>query len=202
MHVITRRATLVSAGVLAAGTVAAGALWRKPAAPPVATPLTGPEEEAPSVRLQSIAALVPTDPPRAMPEIHFTDGTGTIHSLAEYAGSGVVLNLWATWCVPCVAELPALAELSRQGAALGIVVVPLSSDRGGAEVVRHFYAAHGLEALPVRLDPKGEAGRALGARGIPTTLVIDRQGRERGRLEGSADWAAAATLARLRELVG
>jgi hypothetical protein len=95
-----------------------------------------------------------------------------------------------------------LAELARRGAAAGIVVVPLSSDRGGAAVVQRFFAEHDLQGLPVRLDPKGEVGRTLGARGIPTTLGIDRQGRERGRLEGAADWASDATLARLRDLVG
>jgi len=201
MQVTTRRAALVSVGALAAGTVAAAAVWRKPA-PRIATPLAAPAGEEPEVKLESIAALKVTEPPRPMPDIHLLDAEGAPHGLAEFAGKGLVLNLWATWCVPCVAELPALAELARRGAAEGIVVAPLSSDRGGAEVVKRFYAAHGLQALPVWLDPKGEAARALGARGIPTTLVIDRQGRERGRLEGSADWASEATLARLRELVG
>jgi thiol-disulfide isomerase/thioredoxin len=201
MQVITRRAALASVGALAAGTVAAVTVWRKPA-PPIATPIVEPQGEAPAVPLQSIATLVPTDPPKPMPELHFLDASGAQHTLGEFAGKGIVLNLWATWCVPCVAELPALAELARHGEAEGIVVMPLSSDRGGADVVRRFYAAHKLESLPVWLDPKGEVGRTLGARGIPTTLVIDRQGRERGRLEGAADWASAATLARIRELVG
>jgi thiol-disulfide isomerase/thioredoxin len=201
MQVTTRRAALVAVGALAAGTVAAATLWRKPA-PPVATPLGGPAGSEPAEALLSMAALTPTEPPRAMADLHFLDAAGASHSLAEFAGRGVVLNLWATWCVPCVAELPALATLARRGAALGIDVVPLSSDRGGAAAVERFYAAHGLAALPVWLDPKGEVGRALGARGIPTTLVIDRMGRERGRLEGAADWGSDATLERLRGLVG
>ena len=201
MQVTTRRAAFVSIGVLAAGTVAAGALWRKPGHA-VAVPLVPSEEEASAQPLQSISALVSTDPPKPMPDIHFTDAAGAVHGLAEYAGKAVVLNLWATWCIPCVAELPALAELALKGEAAGVVVLPLSSDRGGADAVRHFYAAHGLQGLPILLDPKGEVERALGARGIPTTLLIDRQGRERGRLEGAADWASAATLARLREIAG
>jgi thiol-disulfide isomerase/thioredoxin len=201
MRVITRRAALASVGALAAGTVAAVTVWRKPA-PPIATPIVAPQGDAPAVPLQSIATLVPTDPPGPMPELRFLDASGAAHTLGEFAGRGIVLNLWATWCVPCVAELPALAELARHGEAEGIVVVPLSSDRGGAEVVRRFYAAHHLETLPVWLDPKGEAGRALGARGIPTTLVIDREGRERGRLEGAADWASDAARARIKALIG
>ena len=201
MHVLTRRAALVSAGALAAGTVAAAALWRKPG-PVIATPVVPSASAEPAVPLQSITALVPTDPPRPMGDIRLIDAAGAAHSLSEFAGRGVVLNLWATWCVPCVAELPALASLARRGADMDLVVVPLSSDRGGLAVVQHFYATHELTGLPVWLDPHGDVGRALGARGIPTTLVIDRQGRERGRLEGAADWGSDATLARLRTLLG
>jgi hypothetical protein len=69
-------------------------------------------------------------------------------------------------------------------------------------VVRKFYAEHGVQSLGVWLDPKGEAARAWGARGLPTTLIIDRQGREAARLEGALDWAAPATLAAVRRLVG
>jgi hypothetical protein len=97
--------------------------------------------------------------------------------------------------------MPELQGLARAVAADGILVLPLSGDRGGAEVVRRFYAANGIDALPVLLDPRGEAARAWGARGLPTTLIIDRQGRERGRVEGAIDWEGPATLAEIRRLV-
>ena len=98
--------------------------------------------------------------------------------------------------------MPALQALAGKVAEDNILVLPLSSDRGGADVVRKFYAAHGITALPVWLDPKGAASEAWGARGLPTTLIIDRQGREQGRFEGAVDWSADATVARLRQLVG
>ena len=130
------------------------------------------------------------------------DAEGATHDLTAFAGKGLVINMWATWCTPCVAEMPALQVLARKAAAAGILVLPLSSDRGGADVVRKFYASHAITGLPLWLDPKGAAASAWGARGLPTTYIIDRQGRERGRLEGAIDWAADDTLRAITALVG
>ena len=82
----------------------------------------------------------------------------------------MVVNLWATWCAPCVAEMPALEVLSKVLAPQDIAVLPLSSDRGGADVVRAWYQQHGITGLPVLLDPKGALVKAFNARGIPTTV--------------------------------
>ena len=133
---------------------------------------------------------------------HFTDASGTPRSLADYAGKGIVLNMWATWCMPCVAEMPALAAFASVVAKNGIVVLPLSSDRGGAAIVTKFYKDLGVADLPVLLDPMSAAAHALNVRGIPTTLIIDRQGREVGWLEGSVDWASDPAVAAIRKLVG
>ena len=198
MKLATRRAMIAGGGVVAAGTVAAVALLRKPDGPVIHTLLPG----TPAVQVGTIERLVRTDPPTIPAAAGFQDGDGMPRTLGDYAGRGLVVNLWATWCVPCVAEMPELQELARQVAGDGILVLPLSSDRGGAEVVRRFYAANRIDALPVLLDPRGEAARAWGSRGLPTTLLIDRQGRERGRVEGAIDWAGAATIAELKRLVG
>ena len=136
-----------------------------------------------------------------MPDLHFNGADGAPHTIADYAGRGVVMNFWATWCVPCVAEMAALDELARQVADSGIAVLALSSDRGGTLVVERFYRERGIRSLPVLLDPRGEAARALGARGIPTTLLIDGAGRERARMEGAADWAAPDSIAAIRKAV-
>ena len=202
MNVTTRRALLAGGGLVAAGTVAAVAFLRKPEAPPVHTLLPSAVPGTPAIKVGTIADLKRTDPPAIPAAATFQEADGTLRSLGDYAGKGLVVNLWATWCVPCVAEMPELQDLARKVAGEGILVLPLSSDRGGAEVVRRFYAANRIDGLPVLLDPRGEAGRAWGARGLPTTIVIDRQGRERARVEGAIDWAGAATVAELRRLVG
>ena len=195
MGVTTRRAVLSGAALLGGGTVAAAAWLRKPA-PTFYSPV------AEQVLLQSMTSLVPTEPAVPLPEFSFVDDDGASHTLAEFAGKGVVLNFWATWCVPCVAEMPSLAALAGKLAGSGIVVLPVSTDRGGAPVVRKFFTSHAVTGLGVWLDPKGVAADALHLRGLPTTLIVDRKGREAARLEGGADWAGADVLGAVTRLVG
>jgi thiol-disulfide isomerase/thioredoxin len=182
MALITRRT------VVAAGATLAAAGWpRKPWAQDLK---------------ELGAALKPSDPPVAAPDIVFVDASGGKHHLSEFRGHGMVINLWATWCVPCVAEMPSLAALSKTLAPADIAVLPLSSDRGGADAVAAFFRKHGIAGLPVLLDPQGVAARAFGAEGIPTSVIIDKAGRERARLEGSADWSTPDAAAVVRKLVG
>jgi thiol-disulfide isomerase/thioredoxin len=139
---------------------------------------------------------------RPLPAITFLDAEGAEKSPADFPGQGLVINFWATWCPPCVAEMPALERLARQLAAERIAVLPLSSDRGGRAVVEAFYQRVGLSGLGIWLDPRGAAARATGARGLPTTIIVDRRGQERARLEGDAAWDTAPFVAAIRRLVG
>lgn len=138
---------------------------------------------------------------RPAPAVSFTDAEGKPHSFTDFAGQGLVVNLWATWCPPCVAEMPALDRLAGMLAGERITVLALSSDRGGREVVQAFYQRLNLQRLGIWLDPRGAAARGAGARGLPTTLLIDRDGMERGRLTGEAEWDAAPLVAAVRRLV-
>ncbi len=145
-------------------------------------------------------ALDRLDPPVAPPDGVFLAADGSSHRLSEFKGRGMVVNMWATWCAPCVAEMPSLEMLSKALAPKDVAVLPLSSDRGGAEAVSNWFHAHGIAALPVLLDPKGAIARALQVRGIPTTVIINKSGAMVARLEGAADWGtpeAAALIATL-----
>ena len=198
MKSIYRRTALVAAGTVAVGTVATVALWRKPA-PPIHVIAA---EGGGHVALQPFSSLQKTDPPAAPAAASLLDAEGKSHAVTEFAGKILVVNMWATWCVPCVAEMPALQALAAKAATAGILVLPLSSDRGGREVVEKFYANHGLTGLPIWLDPKGEVGRAWGARGLPTTYIIDRKGMLRGKLEGAVDWGSDETIKAITALAG
>ena len=145
--------------------------------------------------------LVESMPRRALAEAVFHDADGAERRIADFAGKGLVVNLWATWCPPCVEEMPALDRLARQVREEGIEVLALSQDRGGAKAVRAFYGRTGVRHLGIWLDPRGAAARAWGARGLPTTLVVDRAGMEAARLEGITEWDAAPMVARIRALV-
>ncbi|HBK05407.1 MAG TPA: TlpA family protein disulfide reductase [Acetobacteraceae bacterium] len=178
---IRRRFALAAA----AGTLAATVCPRKPYA----------EELSPLGE-----GLETLKPPGVAPDGVFVTRDGASHHLSEFKGRGMVVNMWATWCAPCVAEMPSLEVLSKALAPKDIAVLPLSSDRGGADVVAKWFQAHGIGALPVLLDPKGAMARAFQARGIPTTVIINKSGAVVARLEGAADWGtpeAAALIATL-----
>ena len=147
-----------------------------------------------------IGRLTLRDPPLPPIGLKWRDQNGTVCSLADYAGMGVVLNLWATWCTPCVLELPSLATLVPKLVHDGIAIVPISGDIGGAPAVRQYFVAHGIVGLGVWLDDRSQAVQAVGAVGLPTTLIIDHHGREVARLLGPADWSAPGTVETLRAL--
>jgi thiol-disulfide isomerase/thioredoxin len=140
------------------------------------------------------------DPARALPDFTFTDAAGREHRVADFAGQVLVINLWATWCPPCVAEMPTLDRLQEKLGGIGVRVLALSQDRGGAPVVSRFYERTGVKHLGVWLDPRGGAARSLGARGLPTTLIVNREGREAMRLAGEAEWDAPEMVAFIRAI--
>jgi thiol-disulfide isomerase/thioredoxin len=137
---------------------------------------------------------------RPAPDFAFLEADGTSRSAKDFQGKALLINLWATWCPPCVAEMPSLDRAAGLLAGEGFVVLPLSSDRGGAAQVRGFYERTAVRHLPVALDPRGAAARAFGARGLPTTVILGRDGEEVARAEGDVAWDDAEVLAMLRRL--
>lgn len=137
----------------------------------------------------------------ALPPLRFLDMQGNETGLDEFAGKVVVLNLWATWCAPCREEMPSLERLAAQLDPAEAVVVALSVDRAGPERVQKFLDEIGVTGLIVRRDPKAKAARELRVPGLPATLLIDRDGREAGRLLGIAEWDGPDAVAAVRLLI-
>ena len=150
--------------------------------------------EACQAEAGELANFQATRPAKPLPDIGFFDAEDTLHTFAEYRGRGVVLNFWATWCAPCVREMPALERASAELAGAGIDVVTLSEDRGGAKVIRPFFEKLGLSNLPILVDRRGKMLRALNIGGLPTTVLIDARGREVGRVVGIAEWDSPEVL--------
>lgn len=136
----------------------------------------------------------------AIPQVTFTDPAGNGQSLETRRGKVLLVNFWATWCAPCIAEMPALSALQKRFPD-GFEVLALSQDRDGAPVVAKFYEGMAIDNLPILLDTKGEAGRAIGGRGLPTTLLVDRQGREALRVEGGREWDQAPYVGMIEALL-
>lgn len=142
------------------------------------------------------------DPPRALPELRFVDGEDRALSLGDFRGRSIVLNIWATWCVPCRKEMPALDRLQAAIDASRLLVLPLSIDRKGTPAVKQFYQELGLETLGIYVDQSGKAANDLNTVGVPTTLLIDRQGQEIGRKIGPAEWDRPEMVVLIRERLG
>jgi thiol-disulfide isomerase/thioredoxin len=137
-----------------------------------------------------MAPLVIKSQPVDLPPLTFTDAAGKPVSLADFSGKIVLLNIWATWCVPCREEMPALDKLDTKLGGKDFQVVAVNIDKGGADKAAAFLKETGVTHLALYTDPSGKLFATLKAVGMPTTLIVDRNGREIARLVGPADWAS------------
>lgn len=197
------RTAIITASALAAAAFVAGGIYHHFSA-------NAPEQFAGSARPGTPTTATRPDKgfsfsaletPRPLPELRFVNGDGREMTLEAFEGQTVLLNIWATWCVPCREEMPALDRLQAKLGGPDFIVVPLSIDREGLPAVKAFYEEMGLKALGIYVDQTGKASGKLGAVGIPTTLLVDREGREIGRTVGPAEWDSDEVLRVLKRYV-
>jgi thiol-disulfide isomerase/thioredoxin len=127
---------------------------------------------------------------RTAPAEAWHDAAGAAVSLGDFRGQVVLLNLWASWCAPCLRELPSLNALQAGLGGGDFRVIALNIDRDGEKSARPMVQRLELDRLELYLDPENRLPRELGIRVMPTTILYDRGGREIGRLQGPAEWNA------------
>ena len=135
----------------------------------------------------------------ALPEVTVTDPAGTKLNLAEASGKPMLLNLWATWCAPCVVEMPMLDAIAGEmGDRLRVVTV--SEDMKGAEVVVPFFEQKGFANLPHWMDPEMDLAFGFGGgASLPLTVLYDAEGKEVWRMIGGFDWSSDEARALIEE---
>lgn len=139
--------------------------------------------------------------PVDVPPLAFFDAAGAAKDNAVFKGKVTLLNLWATWCVPCRKEMPELAQLQRDLGGADFQVVALSEDLKGYEASAAFMKQVGAENLALYADEKATVLDALVAPGLPITLLLNRDGKEIGRLLGPAPWASNEAKAIIKAAV-
>ena len=146
-----------------------------------------------------VAAMILSRAPSPMPDISFEVPGGAVKKLGDFRGRTILLNLWATWCIPCREEMPALDQLQRKIGSDEFEVVAVSIDTARLEKRQSFLASAGVSSLAFYADPKASIFQVLKAvnkiEGLPTSWLIGKDGCEIGSLQAKADWAAPEALA-------
>ncbi len=134
-----------------------------------------------------MSAFETLDNPPARPSHTFVDPEGVERTLADFEGQVILVNYWATWCAPCVVEMPSLDELQARYGGDNFQVVTISADRR-IEEAEQFFAENDLPNLPIYHDNSFAGPTAVGARGLPMSIIYDARGFEMGRMPRDAEW--------------
>ncbi|WP_159976825.1 MULTISPECIES: TlpA disulfide reductase family protein [unclassified Novosphingobium] len=134
----------------------------------------------------------------AMPTVSLVDNTGESLDLASFKGKPLLINLWATWCAPCIAEMPTLAKLIAREPELGVTVLPISQDMGQTDKVVEILRRRELEQIQPWVDEQGDLGFQYGGN-LPVTVLFDAKGKEVWRYTGGNDWTSPAALKLIAE---
>jgi thiol-disulfide isomerase/thioredoxin len=139
-----------------------------------------------------------TKSPAEVSGLVFADEKGQSRKFSDFHGKLILVNFWATWCIPCREEMPSLDALKTAFNGSSFDVVPISLDRDGAKPARKFMNRVKADHLALYLDPAGRTGRSMGAFGLPLTVLIGGNGKEIGRLVGPAKWSSPEAEALIR----
>jgi thiol-disulfide isomerase/thioredoxin len=143
----------------------------------------------------AMAKFIVNDRYKPAPPITFRDADGNKKEIADFHGQVVLMNFWATWCAPCVRELPSLARLQKELGDRHFTVLAVSTDLKGAADAVPFLKRLKLDALPLYLDPEMALAHGLSVKNLPTTVLFSKRGTVIGHLTGTAEWDSAEAKA-------
>ena len=141
-----------------------------------------------SVREGNMERLVVHEEPSLVPDVEFTSRSGESMTIGDFEGRALVVNFWATWCGPCVKEMPSLNRLQQQFNRESVLVLAVAAGRNPPDKVDNFLRKYELEELTVVFDQKATFSHANSVFSIPVTLLVDRQGYELARFFGDTEW--------------
>lgn len=145
-----------------------------------------------SLAVGELAAMEVIEIPALAPQTQFSNRDGEPLGLSDFQGKVVLVNFWATWCAPCLYEMPALNRLQKIMTATvtndAFEVITMSLDRKGYEVIDQFFVEAGIDALPAYLDNSSKLSLEVGAIGLPTSILLDADGRIIARMVGPMEW--------------
>jgi len=156
------------------------------------------DEKSQKLHGERLRAFLHHKTPKEITAFDFQDEFGKTRTLQDWKGKVVLLNLWATWCAPCREEMPSLDNLKKHFGHEDFDVLAISMDRGGLAKPKKFYDEKRLKNLELYIDPTTKLMFKLKAIGLPATLLIDKNGREIGRLAGPAQWDSQRGLDLIR----
>ncbi|MGY3347875.1 MULTISPECIES: thiol:disulfide interchange protein TlpA [unclassified Bradyrhizobium] len=207
----TRRIPIVIATVLVGGLAGFAALYglgrsRAPSGDPACKAAVATAQKIAPLAQGEVAALTMASAPLKLPDLTFEDADGKPRKLSDFRGKTLLVNLWATWCVPCRKEMPALNQLQTKLSGPDFEVVAINIDTRDPEKPKNFLKDANLTRLGYFTDQKAKVfqdlksiGRALG---MPTSVLVDPQGCEIATIAGPAEWASDDALKLLRAALG
>lgn len=190
------RKSLVSAAAICAGVIIIATVAVASGANPLSAAEGAQKPDRPKP-----GAFIWHQTPKTLPATVFKDATDSDQTLDKFKGKVMVVNFWATWCAPCVKEMPTLDALQAKLGGPDFQVLAISQDREGAKVAQPFAEKQGWKNLAFYVEKMGRFSKDANLRGLPTSLIVDKSGHEVARVEGEATWDSPEVEKTLRELI-